>query len=244
MEITNTVYNKHKLTDNEFVDRLNSEFYPLSILERISRLYEYFDPSEVMLTSSFGTKSVFLLHHIHRSAPEQRIYFLDTKYHYNETYAYKESLRKEFDFQMTYVYPDKKQNELTTDEQWWLDHPRMCCTVNKIAPLEPYIKTHKVWISGLMSYQTTHRSRFRIFEVQGDILKFHPIIDTTEEEVQTYIDEHQLIRHPLEEKGFGSIGCTHCTKAGTGRSGRWEGTPQKECGLHLNYFYKNLSQDK
>ncbi len=220
------------------LDDLHAHFLPMDVGERLKELHRFFKPQDIMMTSSFGTMSVFLLHHIYRFTPEQRIYFLDTKYHFKETYEYKELLRKRLDLRLTYVYPDKKQNDLTTEESWWINHPRMCCTANKIAPLEPYISKHKVWISGLMAHQTLHRSRFRIFEKNGDILKFHPIIDTSEEEVQAYIAKFALPRHPLEAEGYGSVGCTHCTFKGEGRTGRWEGTPQKECGIHLNYYYK------
>ena len=36
------------------------------------------------------------------------------------------------------------QNELTRTEEWWKEHPRMCCTINKIAPLDPIVAQHKV----------------------------------------------------------------------------------------------------
>ena len=238
MKVTSETLNSEKVDLQKSLEDLHKEFKPLSINQRLKRLRHYFNPQQTMMTSSFGTKSVYLLHHIFESIPDQHIYFLDTKYHFKETLEYKETLRKEFNLRLTYVYPDKKQNDLTTNEQWWVDHPRMCCTANKIAPLEPYIHLHKIWISGLMAHQTEHRSRFKIFEQQGDIVKFHPIIDCTDEEVQKYIDENKLPRHPLEKHGYGSVGCTHCTFKGNGRSGRWQGTTQKECGIHLNYFYK------
>ena len=238
MKDTTAILHGVKADINDRLDQLHEEFKPLSIEDRLKRLRHYFTPQQTMMTSSFGTKSVFLLHHIFKAIPEQHIYFLDTKYHFKETLEYKETLRKSFNLRLTYVYPDKKQNDLTTSEQWWLDHPRMCCTANKIAPLEPYIHEHKVWISGLMSHQTEHRSRFRIFEPQGDILKFYPIIDSDNKAVEDYINELDLPRHPLEKLGYGSVGCTHCTLKGHGRSGRWQGTTQKECGIHLNYFYK------
>jgi len=49
----------------------------------------------------------------------------------------------------------------------------------------------------------------------------------------TAIAEHKLPFHPLVAEGYSSIGCTHCTVKGEGRSGRWLGKPKTECGLHL-----------
>jgi phosphoadenosine phosphosulfate reductase len=38
--------------------------------------------------------------------------------------------------------------------------------------------------------------------------------------------------NPLHGKGYASIGCTYCTKPGTGREGRWASLEKTECGLH------------
>lgn len=226
------------------IDLLNDIFTPLPFEDRLRLLYKYFSEEEVLYTSSFGTKSVFLLHLVHKIRPTQTVHFIDTTYHFPETLAYKEKLNKAFGLNVVEVRPDPVQNTLTREEQWWREHPRMCCSINKVVPLEPIKARHKVWISGLMSYQTDFRSRLRIFEKQGDIIKFHPLIDIDEGEFLYYLSYHKLPRHPLEGKGYGSIGCRHCTKKGQGRSGRWQGTQQSECGLHPSFFLKKLEEKR
>ncbi len=218
------------------VEELNTIFKPLNFKKRIEKLYEYFPEKEVLMTSSFGTKSVFLLHllqEIHRS---QLIYFINTTYHFPETIAYKKQLIEKFDLTVKEILPSEKENLITREDQWWIDHPRMCCTVNKIAPLDPIVAKHKVWISGLMAYQTDFRARLDIFEQRGDIIKFQPLVDIDEGEFLYHLDFHKLPRHPLEKEGYGSVGCTHCTQKGQGRAGRWSGSGNKECGLHPNFF--------
>lgn len=220
------------------VELLNDVFTPLPYQERIRLLYKYFRDEDVLLTSSFGTSSAFLLYWISEIRPSQRVHFIDTTYHFPETLAYKEKLTALFGLEVLDVLPDPTQNALTTDENWWVEHPRMCCTINKVVPLEPIKAAHKVWISGLMSYQTEFRSHLRVFERQGDILKFHPLIDIDEGELLYHFSLHNLPQHPLEDKGYGSIGCVHCTKKGEGRDGRFKGQNRTECGLHPGYFIK------
>jgi phosphoadenosine phosphosulfate reductase len=220
------------------VEFLNELFTPLPFEERVRLLYNYFEEEEVLFTSSFGTKSVFLLHLISSIRPTQKIHFIDTTYHFPETQAYKEQLRELLGLRIVDVQPDPVQNALTREESWWKDHPRMCCSINKVVPLEPIKARHKIWISGLMAYQTPFRANLRIFEQQGDIIKFHPIIDIDEGDFLYRMSFHQLPGHPLEAQGFGSVGCTHCTAKGEGRSGRWQGTNQTECGLHPGYFVR------
>lgn len=218
------------------LDLLNDIFTPLTFRERLKKLYNYFNEDEILFTSSFGTKSVFLLHLIHQIRPQQLVHFIDTTYHFPETLQYKKALKKKFNLNIVDVLPEKAENELTRQEEWWKDHPKMCCTINKVAPFVPIKTQHKIWISGLMAYQTPFRSRLKIIQEQGDILKFHPLIDIDEGEFLYHLDYHNLPKHPLAKKGFGSIGCTHCTVKGDGRSGRWKDSKKTECGLHPGYF--------
>lgn len=220
-------------------EELSEIFRPYDFQERIYKIYEYFDSDDVLVTSSFGTKSVFLLHLLSKINPDQKIHFIDTTYHFPETIAYKDQLTASLNLNVIDVAPEPRENSLTREEKWWIEHPKMCCAINKIGPLEPIIAGHKVWIAGLMAFQTEFRSHLDIFSQQGDIIKFHPFIDIDEGEFLYHLSYHKLPRHPLEAEGFGSIGCTHCTEKGHGRSGRWAATGKTECGLHPNYFLRN-----
>lgn len=215
---------------------LNEVFTPMTFEERIRHLYRYFPEHEVMMTSSFGTKSAFMLYWISKLRPSQRIYFLDTTYHFRETLEYKAELSRHLGLQVEVIRPDPVENQRSRHEKWWQEQTTQCCYVNKVQPLEPVKAAHQVWISGLMGYQTDFRSDLQVFEQQGSILKFHPIVDIDEGEFLYYMDLLQLPRHPLEAKGYGSIGCTHCTVAGAGRSGRWQQSEKTECGLHPDFF--------
>ena len=220
------------------VDELNAIFTPMPYKERIAQIYNYFDVKDILYTSSFGTKSVFLLHHISQVNKAQKVYFINTTYHFPQTLKYRRKLAKKLKLEVIDILPREAENKITREDQWWIDHPKMCCSINKVVPLEPYVARHKVWISGLMGDQTEFRSHLRVFEQQGDIIKFHPLIDIDAGEIPFHLDYHKLPRHPLEKHGYGSIGCTHCTVKGEGRSGRWKGQTKTECGLHPSYFNK------
>lgn len=220
------------------IDMLNDMFKVIHIRERIRLLYELFDEDEILFTSSFGTKSAYLLFLINEIRPSQTVHFIDTAYHFPETIQYKKQITEAFGLKVVDVLPDIEKHMLTREGEWWKDHPRMCCTINKIAPVEPLIAKHKIWIAGLMAFQTKFRSRLEVFVEQGDIIKFHPLVDIEEAEFLYQFEVNNIPRHPLETSGYGSIGCTHCTKPGSGRKGRWQGTGKTECGLHPSYFVK------
>lgn len=213
------------------LDKLNKKYLLLSPEQRIQKLYNDF--SKVLFTSSFGTTSIFLLHLFHKIKPDETIYFLDTTYHFNETIVYKEQLTKLLNLKVIDIKPEEWKNKFTQQDKTWNTDPDLCCSINKVEPIDKLKSNFEVWVSGLMSSQNKHRGNLKVFEQKDDIIKFYPLIDLTEKEALNYIKEHKLPEHPLLSQGYNSVGCFHCTVAGKGRSGRWVNKSKTECGLHL-----------
>ena len=213
------------------LDKINKKYLLLSPEQRIKELYSDF--SKVLFTSSFGTTSVFLLHLFHKIKPDETIYFLDTTYHFNETISYKEQLTALLNLKVIDIKPEEWKNKFTQQDKTWNTDPDLCCSINKVEPIEKLKPNFEVWISGLMSTQNKHRRKLKVFERKDDIIKFYPLIDLTEKEVFDYIKKYNLPEHPLLSQGYNSVGCFHCTVAGKGRGGRWVNKSKTECGLHL-----------
>ena len=225
--ISKIIYSK------EEINVLNEKYRYLSVEERVKQLYEDFDASDVMLTSSFAATSALLLSVFSKSNPQQKIYFIDTGYHFPETLAYRKKLTELYGLNVESVSAGKEDHEFTSKNTTLKTDPELCCAINKVKPLELIKSRFSVWVSGLMSWQSDHRSTLDIFEERGGILKFYPLLDVTEEERDAYIKKHKLPFHPLIAFGYHSIGCKHCTVPGEDRSGRWNNSPKTECGLHL-----------
>ncbi len=215
------------------LETLNIKYEGLTPRKRLEALYRDFDADRVLFTSSFGTTAGVLLHLIAEVNPRQRVHFIDTTYHFRETLWYKERVAEELGLEMIDLKPEPWKNEFTRKESTWASDPDLCCSINKVEPVERIKGDHDVWISGLLAYQNQNRKRMRVFTPGTDILRFHPILDMTRGEVEQYYRDHDLPRHPLEGEGYGSIGCVHCTFKGKGRRGRWPGKAKTECGLHV-----------
>ncbi len=213
--------------------QLNDQYQPLGFEERLRRLYHDFKPEKIMVTSSFAATSAYFLHIISRIRPEQVIFFIDTGYHFPETLLYRDYLIGLYHLKVQDIKADDYQHRYSEQEKLYEKDPDFCCTINKINPLEDIKSNYDVWVSSLMNWQTDHRAALPVFEERRGIIKFNPMIDVTREERDAYIAEHKLPFHPLVAEGYSSIGCTHCTVKGEGRSGRWLGKPKTECGLHL-----------
>ncbi|MFT7032339.1 MAG: phosphoadenosine phosphosulfate reductase [Cyclobacteriaceae bacterium] len=215
------------------IKSLNEKYHSMTVKERVAALYEDFPEKDVMLTSSFAATSAFLLRVFSQIQPQQKIFFIDTGYHFKETLEYKEKLTKLYGLNVESITAEDWKHDFTTKEQTWKKDPDFCCSVNKVEPLNNLKDNFKIWVSGLMDWQSDHRSTLDIFEDRNGILKFYPLLDVTQEEREEYIKDHDLPFHPLVAKGYFSIGCEHCTVPGKGRSGRWNNSPKTECGLHL-----------
>ena len=210
----------------------NKKYISLGLEERLSALYQEYPTDDVLVTSSFGASSAYLLALIAKVNPKQKIHFIDTTYSFPETISYKKNLAKKLGLQVVDVRPDRAENEFTLKDETWSKNPDFCSSLNKVKPLENLKSNFKVWISGLMAHQNDSRSEKEIFEEKGGILKFYPLIDKSDADQKAFIAKNNLPSHPLQLCGYNSIGCYHCTKKGQGREGRWAGAQKTECGLH------------
>ncbi|MFC2175538.1 phosphoadenylyl-sulfate reductase [Bacteroidota bacterium] len=215
------------------LNRLNEQFTNLTVHQRVEKLYETFDPSKIMLTSSFAATSAMLLKVFSEVNKDQVVHFIDTGYHFKETLIYKDYLTKLYELNVVDVRAEDYKHKFTKEDETWSKNPDYCCSINKVEPLEELKKDYDIWVSGLMRWQSDFRATLNIFEERRDITKFYPLLDITVEEREEWIKEHHLPFHPLVSKGYFSIGCTHCTVPGGGRDGRWNNNPKTECGLHL-----------
>lgn len=215
------------------IAELNERYTPMNFIQRLDQVYKDFEPAKILVTSSFAATSAYFLHIVSRLQPTQVIHFIDTGFHFPETLEYRQYLIDLFGLLVADVRAEDWKHAYTVKDQVYNSDPDFCCSINKVEPLEEIKPNFHLWVSSLMGWQTDHRAGMAVFEERRGIIKFNPMIDVSEAERDAYIREHQLPFHPLVEKGYTSIGCSHCTVPGKSRAGRWLGKPKTECGLHL-----------
>ncbi len=222
------------------IAELNIAFESASAEEILRWTWETFG-TDARASSSFQTQSVPLLHMIGRVCPELPIIFIDTGFHFTETLAFRDALRARYHLNIVAVHAqiDKAALFRKYGEGLYRRDPDLCCYINKVEPMQRALAGAAAWISGVRRDQTAHRKTLRVLEPQqSGVLKIHPMLNWTQEQVWAYIDQHDLPSHPLLAQGYQSIGCAPCTRpvqAGEdARAGRWDGTGKTECGLHLN----------
>jgi phosphoadenosine phosphosulfate reductase len=110
----------------------------------------------------------------------------------------------------------------------------ICCNVRKVQPLTAHLQGLDAWISGLRRDQSAGRANTPKldWDRKHGLWKLNPLADWTERDVWSYLVANDVPYHPLHDRGYSSIGCTHCTHPGGDRAGRWAGTDKIECGIH------------
>lgn len=220
----------HKSIDIAY---LNTSYATMDVYKRVEQLYEDFDQKDIMLTSSFAATSAFLLKVFSDVNKEQVIYFIDTGFHFKETLIYKEYLTFLYDLNVVDIKAEPSNHQMSVETELYKSNPNRCCAINKVDPLNLIKKDFKIWVSGLMRWQSDYRESLNFFESRPGIVKFYPLLDINFIQREQFIRDHHLPFHPLISKGYSSIGCKHCTVPGEDRTGRWNNSPKTECGLHL-----------
>lgn len=191
------------------------------------------------IVSSFGAESVVLLHYVTRILPDIAVLFIDTRKHFPETLEYRDQVAERLGLNLVNVAPDA-EDMAKQDPYGSLFNidANMCCTLRKVFPLQDVLTGFDSWMSGRKRFQAKTRAAIPILERDSDKIKINPLALWEKNDIDTYFVTHDLPRHPLEAKGYLSIGCQPCTRpvrpGEDPRAGRWAGTPDKtECGLHI-----------
>lgn len=202
--------------------------------ELLAYMVERFHP-RLYVACSFQKEGSVIMDMLLKIEPEARFFTLDTHVLFPETYATWRELERRYGVKVE-VHQGMslpRQAQLHGDELWKRD-PDKCCTIRKVEPLREALADVDGWISGLRRAQSPSRAGTPKLEwdERHQVWKANPLADWDEQDVWAYIAEHDIPYNDLHDRGYSSIGCTHCTKRGPGREGRWAGTDKLECGLH------------
>ncbi len=197
---------------------------------------------EVCVTSSFQAEDMVVVHLVRAAMGNVPVIFLDTGYHFAETYAYRDRLAREWGLNLVNVLP-----RLTVAEQesqfGILNQtaPDRCCGMRKVGPLFASLEPYRLWFTGLRREQAKTRANLQAVDnfslpTGKQLQKVSPLADWSTRDVWQYAEQHGIPLLSLYEKGYTSIGCEPCTSLpfdpNDPRSGRWGGRKQ-ECGIHV-----------
>jgi phosphoadenosine phosphosulfate reductase len=197
---------------------------------------------EICVTSSFQAEDMIVVHLVREAMADVPVIFLDTGYHFAETYVYRDRLTSEWGLNLVNVLP--LLTVAAQESQFGILNqtaPDRCCGMRKVGPLFASLEPYRLWFTGLRREQAKTRANLQAVDnfslpTGKQLLKVSPLADWSTRDVWQYAEQHGIPLMLLYEKGYTSIGCEPCTSLpfdpNDPRSGRWGGRKQ-ECGIHV-----------
>lgn len=217
-------------TDTSLTDDAES----LSAEDVLARMVERFHP-RLFLACSFQQEESVLIDLLLRIEPNARIFTLDTGVLFPETYETWRTMEQRYDTRFEpWSGISLEQQAAEHGPELWKRNPDQCCAIRKVTPLKEALSQVDAWVVGVRRDQAPTRANTpKIgWDPKHGIWKAAPLADWSDRDVWRYIHRHDLPYNPLHDRGYASIGCTHCTLPAADRSGRWAGNGKVECGLH------------
>ena len=209
----------------------------------IRKKIEFYKSEEKKLftTSSFQSHSLVLLHILSRIDNTIPVVFINTGYHFPETIQFRNYITGLFGLNTIDLRSETPRiaQKGSDGRLLFASDPDHCCYLNKTQPLDKWLIEYDVWINGVRSDQSATRAAMKEeHDAPYNTFRFHPMLDWTTKMIDAYRKKHDLPDHPLESKGYLSIGCEPCTRKMDPdmmeRETRWFGLNKTECGLHTD----------
>lgn len=218
-------------------------------VENALRLLAASFPGGCVFSTSFSYEDQVISHEILSKDLPIDLFTLDTGRLFSETYSVWSSTNERYGTRVKAYYPNEEAlQEFVAAEgpnsfYQSVDSRKQCCYIRKVEPLKRALAGKAIWITGLRAEHSANRNQLPSVEwdAANNIIKYHPLLHWTFEDVKQYINKFNIPYNPLHDRGFVSIGCAPCTRAVKPgedfRAGRWwwEQPDKKECGLHASH---------
>lgn len=213
-----------------------------AVLDHLTGIF----PDEICFSTSFSMEDQVITDLVKESSI--KIFTLDTGRLFEDTYNTWNLTRSKYQLDIKAYYPNQEELEAFIQQKGpdsfytSVDNRKKCCEIRKVHPLKRALQGNKVWVTGLRAEHSPDRNDLRQLEwdESNQIIKYHPMLFWTTDQVKNYLKEKQIPYNILHDRGFVSIGCAPCTRAiqpgEDFRAGRWwwEDASKKECGLHVH----------
>jgi phosphoadenosine phosphosulfate reductase len=197
--------------------------------------------SPACLTCSFQAEDMIVLSLLKNRIPNIPVLFLETGYHFSDTYQFRDRIAAEWKLNLVNVLPKKTVEQQESEFGiLYREDPAKCCQLRKVEPLMESLEPFEIWFTGLRREQSPTRKNLKKVEQHRlpsgkTLLKVSLLADWTWGQVWEHTAKHGLSYLPQYDQGYLSIGCQPCTAIpddpANPRSGRWSGK-KLECGIH------------
>lgn len=171
------------------------------------------------------------------------VVFVDTGVNFQETLDTRDRIAKEYGLTVQTLKPAMTMEEQTAQLGVLYisaEGQKQCCHMRKVEPLLTIKGQYDCLIGSLRRADGGRRGSCPIIAVDPEMnsVRLNPLANMTDEQMEAYIQEHNVIVNPLHNQGFSTIGCNRCTTPvlphESKRAGRWRhlGSWAEYCGIN------------
>lgn len=184
-----------------------------------------------------------ICHMLYSMKLEMRVLFVDTGVLFPETLETRDRIAREYGLDIVTLAPKQSMPEQIDEYGILYMNPegqKQCCDLRKNQPLLQVTDEYDALIGSLRRSDGGPRAECPILFVDPKMncLRVSPLVNFSDEQVEAYITEHNVILNPLHAQGYPSIGCNRCTTPvlpnEPKRAGRWRhlGPWSVYCGIN------------
>ncbi|MCA9090519.1 MAG: phosphoadenylyl-sulfate reductase [Planctomycetaceae bacterium] len=199
--------------------------------------------SRVTAISAMQESGCTMCHMISRLKLDIPVLFVDTGVMFQETLDTRDRLAAEYGLDIRTLHPEKSMEEQTAEQgvlYLTAEGQKVCCHARKVEPLLKQKGEFDCLIGSLRRADGGRRGGCPILaiDVEMNAIRLNPMANFTDEQLESYMAEHQVIKNPLHAQGYSTIGCNRCTTPilphEPKRAGRWRhlGAMAMYCGIN------------
>jgi phosphoadenosine phosphosulfate reductase len=179
-----------------------------------------------------------MIHLAEQVAPGIDVIFLDTGYHFVETFGTRDAVKLVHGVNVINVTPEQTvaEQDATSGKDLFARDPDRCCALRKVAPLGKALEPYAAWATGVRRADSPARANTPLvsWDAARKLIRIAPLAAWSDEDVARYIEINALMINPLLDDGYTSIGCEPCTSKPSSNDPRagWAGFAKTECGIN------------
>ena len=229
------------LSQADLID-LNSTFEERTPEELLQWAQEIFGDRLAALSSMQRAGSVIC--HMLQSMPvKMPVLFVDTGVLFEESLTTRDRIIAEYGLEVRTLTPEKTMEQQTSELgvlYLSAEGQKECCEIRKSAPLDAVKDQYDCLIGSLRRADGGQRGSCPILAVDPrlNVLRVNPLVNFTDEQMNEYAGQKDVVTNPLHDQGYSTIGCNRCTTpvlpGEPRRAGRWRhlGPWSVYCGIN------------
>lgn len=230
-----------RLTQADLAD-LNNTFEERTPQELLRWAKETFGDRVAALSAMQKSGNV-ICHMIKELHLGMKVYFVDTGVLFEETLQTRDRIADEYGLEIVTLEPEKTMQEQTAELGILYldpDGQKTCCDLRKTQPLMKVADRFDALVGSLRRSEGGPRGQCPILAVdpEANCLRINPLVNFDDDQMEDYIQRHDVIINPLHFQGYATIGCNRCTTPvlpnEPRRAGRWRhlGPWSIYCGIN------------